>query len=443
MVFADSSLGRDHRDRHAAFQPRRRDRVLQPPAVVAVRPRLVGPSGRGARGEGRTIRGRRGAAGLGRRAPARRAASATDHREPDREYAAAAVAKGRPPGCSLDPRAPRGRTMCCVVVLSTPTRNRPRAALAARRRQHRLRQRPVRRKGQTGTKRPPIMMGSPASSSRSGSSSPSGTSVGVLTRMRPSGWRTIDAGAGIAAGDCCGSGCSDTAISDDGGSGGRSLARSSKNGIHRPRGCRARLGLARGLRDRAELGGECPNPRLPVSERYGVASRSPIRGSPRRGYVADVEHQPAEGEQKQRERDDRDQCAVLPGRQVPQHPSGGRVGLPDGAGRCGPPARGVAVQTGEAFGIARSRTVGRPVLLDENYEAATAPTPAIAPRRLIRRRVRERVEIGVRLDEQVQRHRAVSRQGWYRRFGHSRGRFGSRGSQIEYRPGAGLVPFRT
>jgi hypothetical protein len=63
--------------------------------------------------------------------------------------------------------------------------------------------------------------------------------------------------------------------------------------------------------------------------------------------------------------------------------------------RCDPQARDVAVQAGEALGIVRSRAVGRSVLLDENYEAATAPTPARAPRRLVRRRLRERVEFGV------------------------------------------------
>ena len=103
--------------------------------------------------------------------------------------------------------------------------------------------------------------------------------------------------------------------------------------VPRPRGCRARLRLARGLRDLAELGGESPDPRLLVSERDGVASQSPVGRSPRRGYVADVEHQPAEGEQKQRERDDRDQCAVGPGCEVAEQLSSGRVGVPDGAAR--------------------------------------------------------------------------------------------------------------
>jgi len=75
--------------------------------------------------------------------------------------------------------------------------------------------------------------------------------------------------------------------------------------------------------------------------------------------------------------------------------------MPDGVARCGPLARDVAVQADEPLGIVRSRTVGRSVLLNEDYEAATAPAPAGPPRRLVRLRLRERVEIGVRLDEQV------------------------------------------
>ena len=214
-------------------------------------------------------------------------------------------------------------------------------------------------------------------------------------------------------------------------------------GVQRPRGCHARQRLARGPRDHAELSGESPDPRLLVSDRDGVTSNSPVGRSPRRECVADGDHQPAEREQKQGERDDREQCAVRPGREAAEQLSGGRVGMSDGAARCGPPTRGVAVRAGEALGSVRSRTVGRSVVVDEDYEPATAATRTIGPRRLTRLRLRQGVEIGVRLDEQVPRHWAVSPRGWYRRFGQSRRLLGSRGSQIEYRPEVPLVPFRT
>ena len=111
------------------------------------------------------------------------------------------------------------------------------------------------------------------------------------------------------------------------------------------------------------------------------ASR-PLAARPRRGHVADVEHQPAEGEQQQRERNDR-----RPVRGTAWL-ARSRSSRPAAASACRSAWRAAARQraTLPFRRVKRSASCARALwgdrcVLGEDDEAATAPPPASAPRR--------------------------------------------------------------